>query len=131
MLPAAEEYVDTGHVRIINRCLYLPTGQPILNDGHGLGLKADVDAWIAANQQYFSTLTAPTMQCDAPPHVANMCFKISPKPEVPVSTGAYITETDVDPEMDSKDNYPSELYDMFEVFAIRKKLTLHPQRYQL
>ena len=60
------------------------------------------------------------MQHDAPSYVANMCFEISPEPEVPVSTGAYITETDMDLEMDSKDNYPSELYDMFEVFAIRK-----------
>ncbi len=33
--PAAEEYVDTGHVKTINCRLYLPTGQPIPNDGHG------------------------------------------------------------------------------------------------
>ncbi len=37
--PAAEEYVDTGRVKIINQRLFLPTGQPIPNDGHGLGLK--------------------------------------------------------------------------------------------
>ena len=118
--PAAEEYVNIGHVRIINHCLYLPTGQPIPNDGHSLRLKAGVDAWLAANQQYSNMPTASTMQHDAPPYVANMCFEISPEPEVPVSIGAYITETDVDLEMDSKDNYPSELYDMFEVFVTRK-----------
>ena len=42
--PAIEEYVETGHLRIVNRCLYLPTGQPILDDRPGLGLKAGVDA---------------------------------------------------------------------------------------
>jgi hypothetical protein len=47
--PAAEEYMDTGHVKIINCHLYLPTGQPIPNDGWGLGLKAGVDTWLAAN----------------------------------------------------------------------------------
>ncbi len=41
--PTAKEYVDTGHVKIINHRLYLPTGQPILNDGYGQGLKAGVD----------------------------------------------------------------------------------------
>ena len=116
--PAAEEYVDTGRVRIINRRLYLSTGQPIPNDGRGLGLKAGVDAWLAANQQYSSTPQAPTTQRDPPPHVSNMCFEISPEPEVP--TGAYITEADANSEMDGKDNYPTELYNMFEVFATRK-----------
>ena len=33
--PAAEEYVDTGHVKIVNSRLHLPTGQLILNDGCG------------------------------------------------------------------------------------------------
>src|SRR6266576_2089926 len=68
--PAAEEYVDTGHVKIINCCLYLPTGQPILNDGHGQGLKAGVNAWLAANTQYSSTMTVPMVHHDLSPHNA-------------------------------------------------------------
>ena len=36
--PAAEEYVNTGRVKIFGGRLYLPTGQPIPNDGRGLGM---------------------------------------------------------------------------------------------
>ncbi len=58
--PAAKEYVDTGHVKIINCHLYLLTGHPIPNDGCSLGLKAGVDTWLAANQQYSNTALVPT-----------------------------------------------------------------------
>lgn len=117
--PAAEEYVNTGHVKIINRCLYLPTGQPILNDERGLGLKAGVNVWIAANQQYSSTPRVPTVQCDPPPHnTTSFSFEVIPDPAVP--TGAYITEADVDSDTGGRDNYPIELYNMFEVFATKK-----------
>ena len=47
--PTAEEYVDTGRVKIVGNRLHLPTGQAIPNDGRGLGLKASIDAWPAAN----------------------------------------------------------------------------------
>src|SRR6266566_823196 len=108
--PTAKEYVDTGHVKIINRRLYLPTGQPILNDGCGQGLKACVDAWLAANTQYSSTMTVPTVQCDPPPHnAASFSFEVLPDPDPVVSTGAYIIEADADSDTGSKDNYLAEL----------------------
>ena len=116
--PAAEEYVDTGRVKIINRRLYLPTGQFIPNDGRGLGLKAGVDAWLAANQQYCSTSTAPTTQRDPPPHAASYSFEVIP--DAAVLKGAYITEADADSDTGGGDSYPNELYDMFEVFAAKK-----------
>ena len=49
--PVAQEYVDTGRVKIVGNRLHLPTGQPIPNDGRGPGLKASIDAWLAANAQ--------------------------------------------------------------------------------
>ena len=116
--PAAEEYVDTGRVKIINRCLYLPTSEFIPNDGHGLGLKAGVDAWLAANPQYCSTSSAPTMQCDPLPHAASYSFEVIP--DLAVLKGAYITEADTDSDTGGGNSYPNELYDMFEVFATRK-----------
>jgi Aspartyl protease len=115
--PAAKEYVDTGHVKIINCRLYLPTGQPIPNDGRGLGLKAGVDAWLAANKQYSSTSIAPTVQRDPPPHAASFSLEVLPDP---AASGAYITEADADLNTGGNDNYPTELYDMFEVFVARK-----------
>jgi len=116
--PAAEEYVDTGRVKIINRHLFLPTGQPIPNDGHGLGLKASVDAWVAANKQYSSATIVPTTQRNPPPHTASFSLEVIPDPTV--SAGAYITKADADSSADSGDTYPTELFDMFEVFATRK-----------
>jgi hypothetical protein len=86
--PAAEEYVDNGRVKIINRRLYLPTGQPIPNDGRGLGLKAGVDAWLAA--------TVPTVQRDSraaievPPNPAPAR---APAPKTPSQTSAAFTST--------------------------------------
>jgi hypothetical protein len=131
--PAAEEYVDTGRVRIVNRRLYLPTGQPIPNDGRGLGLKAGVDSWLAANPQYSATATASTTatvsttdtasttQHDPPPHMATLSFEIFSEPaaDTEVPTGAFITEVDDEPDTAEKDTYPNELYNMFEVFATR------------
>jgi integrase-like protein/reverse transcriptase-like protein/aspartyl protease len=117
--PAAEEYVDTGRVKIINRRLYLPTGHPIPNDGRGLGLKAGVDTWLATNPQYSNTTKAPTTQRDPPPHAASFSFEVIPGPTAP--TGAYITEADADSDTGGGDDtYPTELYDMFEVFAAKK-----------
>lgn len=118
LCPAAEEYVDSGRVKIINHRLYLPMGHPIPNDGHGLGLKAGVDAWLSANQQYLSSSTAPTVQRDPPPHATSFSFEVLPDPTA--STGAYITEADADVDTGSNDCYPNELYEMFEVFAARK-----------
>src|SRR6266567_3401698 len=119
--PAAEEYVNTGCVKIINCCLYLPTGQPIPNDRYGQGLKAGVDAWLAANTQYSSTTTVPTVHCDPPPHnVASFSFEVLPDSDPAVSTGAYITEANTDSNIGNNDNYLAELYNMFKVFAARK-----------
>ena len=92
--PGAEEYVDTGRVRIINRRLYLPTGEPIPYDGCGLGLKASVDTWLAANQQFSSSSTSTAPQRDRPPHQASFSFEVIPEPSAP--KGAYITEADSD-----------------------------------
>ena len=123
--PAAEEYVDTGRVKIINRRLYLPTGEFIPNDGRGLGLKAGIDAWLAANPQYCSTSSAPTTQRDPPPHAASYSFEVIPDPAV--LKGAYITEAGADSDTGGGDSYPNELYDMFEVFATRKADPLPPK----
>jgi len=117
--PAAEEYVDTGCVKIVNNRLFLPTGQPIPNDSRGLGLQASVDAWLSTNKPPSSDSTTPTPQHDAPPHATSYSFEIVPEPAVP--TGAYITE---EADLDTGDDdcgYTTELYDMFEVFATKKK----------
>jgi hypothetical protein len=117
--PAAKEYFDTGCVKIIGNRLLLPTGEPILNNGCRLGLKVSLDAWLAANAPPSSVTTTPTPQRDPPPHTMSYSFEILPEPTIP--TGAYITE---EAEVDSgnDDNtYMSELYDMYEVFATRKK----------
>jgi hypothetical protein len=95
--------VDTGRVKIINRRLYLPTGEFIPNDGRGLGLKAGVDAWLAANPQYCSTSSAPTMQRDPPPHAASYSFEVIP--DSAVLKGAYITEADTDSDTGGGDSY--------------------------
>ena len=116
--PAAEEYVDTGRVQILNGRLYLTTGEPIPNDGRGLGLKAGVDAWLAANKQYSNTSTNPTVTRDPPPHTASFSFEALPDTTVP--TSAYITKLETDTQPDNGDTYPNELFDMFEVFAARK-----------
>ena len=117
--PAAEEYYRTGRVKIIGNRLHLPTGEPIPNDGHGLGLKASLDAWLAANVQPSSDTTMPAPQHDPPPHMISYSFEIVPQPAVP--TGAYITE-EADSDTGSDDNvYTTELYDMYEVFAAKKK----------
>src|SRR6266702_774314 len=117
--PAAEEYVDTGRVKIFDNRLFLPTGQPIPNDGRGLGLQASVDAWLSANKPPSSDSTTPTPQRDAPPHATSCSFEIVPEPAVP--TGAYITE-EADSDAGSDDHeYTMELYDMYEVFATKKK----------
>src|SRR6266702_7325239 len=117
--PTAEEYVDTGRVKIVDNRLFLPTGQPILNNGCGLGLQASVDAWLSANKPPSSDSTTPTPQRDTPPHATSYSFEIVLEPAVP--TGAYITE---EADLDADDNdrrYTTELYDMFEVFATKKK----------
>jgi hypothetical protein len=117
--PAAEEYVDTGCVKIIGNRLHLPTGEPIPNDGCGLGLKASLDAWLAANAPPSSVTTMPTPQCDPPPHTTSYSFEILP--ELTVPTSVYITE-EADTDSGNDDNtYTSELYDMYEVFATKKK----------
>ncbi len=117
--PAAEEYVDTGHVKIINNWLFLPTGQPIPNDGHGLGLQVSIDTWLSANVQPFSDTTTQTPQRDMPPHATSYSFEIILEPAV--STGAYITEEADSDAGDGGDEYTTELYDMYEVFAMKKK----------
>lgn len=63
----ARQYADTGRVKIVNNRLHLPTGQPIPNDGRGLGLQASVDAWLSTNKQPFSDTTASNVQRDEPP----------------------------------------------------------------
>jgi hypothetical protein len=123
--PAAEEYYQTGRVKIVSNRLHLPTGEPIPNDGRGLGLKASLDAWLAANAQPSSDTTMPAPQHDPPPHTTSYSFEILPEPAVP--TGAYITE-EADLDSGSDDNaYSSELYDMYEVFATKKKDSKPPK----
>jgi hypothetical protein len=117
--PAAEEYYRTGRVKIIGNRLHLPTGEQIPNDGRGLGLKASLDTWLAANTQPPSDTTTSTPQRDPPPHATSYSFEISPEPTVP--TGAYITEEADIVSGDDDDTYTTELYDMYEVFTTRKK----------
>jgi hypothetical protein len=88
--PAVKEYYDTGRVKVIGNQLHLPTGEPIPNDGRGMGLKASLNAWLAANTHVPSNVTASTPQRDPPPHTTSYSFEIIP--EAAVSTGAYITE---------------------------------------
>ena len=59
------------------------------------------------------------LQCDLPPHTTSYSFEIVAEPAV--SAGAYITkETDSDTGGDDNE-YTTELYNMYEVFATRKK----------
>ena len=113
--PAAEEYYRTNRLKVIDGRLHLPTGEPIPNDGRGQGLKASLDAWLAANTQ----VPTSTPQRDPPPHTTSYSFEISPEP--PVATGAYIAEEADSDSGDEDDVYTSELYDMYEVFAAKKK----------
>ena len=114
----AEEYVDTGRVKVINRRLYLPTGHPIPNDGRGLGLKAGVDAWLAANKQYSSTSTATTVQYDPPPHTASLSSEVLTGSAA--FTGVCVTEADADSDTGNSDDHPNEQYNMSEVSETRK-----------
>ena len=116
---AGEEYYRTDRLKIIDGRLHLPTGKPIPNDSCGQGLKASLDAWLAANTQAPGSATTSTPQCDPLPHTTSYSFEISPEPPIP--TGAYIAEeADSDSGIED-DMYTSELYDMYEVFAAKKK----------
>jgi hypothetical protein len=66
--PAAEEYYRTGRVKIIGNRLHLPTGEQIPNDGRGLGLKASLDAWLAANTPPPSDATIDPSARSTTPH---------------------------------------------------------------
>ena len=117
--PAAEEYYRTNRLKIIDGRLHLPTGEPIPNDGRGQGLKASLDAWLAANTQAPGSTTTSTPQRDPPPHTKSYSFEILPEPTT--TTGAYIAEeADADGDTDN-DEYTTELYNMYEVFATKKK----------
>ncbi len=81
--PAAEEYVNTGRVQTINNWLYLPTGQPIPNDGRGVGLQASVDmtpgfalilSTILQRRHIFRFPARPT------PSLCKLQFEIIPEP---------------------------------------------------
>lgn len=122
--PGAEEYINSSHIQIINRRLYLPTGKPIPYDGRGLGLKASVDTWLAANQQFSSSGASTALQRDRPPHQASFSFEVIPEPSAP--KGTYITEADLDEDA-SIDNYPTELYDILRSSLRRKWTTHYPQ----
>ena len=117
--PAAQEYYRTGCVKIISNRLHLPTGEPMPNDGRGLGLKASLDAWLAANAQPPSDATMPSPQRDPPPHATSYSFEISPEPRA--LAGAYIAEGADSDSGSNNDAYTPELYDMYEVFATKKK----------
>src|ERR1700744_572510 len=117
--PAAEEYYRTNRLKVIDGRLHLTTGEPIPNDGRGQGLKASLDAWLAANKQAPSGTTTSTPQRDPPPHTKSYSVEILPEPTM--ATGAYIAE-EADSDGDAEDDmYTTELYDMFEVFATKKK----------
>ncbi|KAF8266264.1 hypothetical protein EI94DRAFT_1803351 [Lactarius quietus] len=115
--PAVEEYYRTGHIQIIGNWIHLPTGEPVPNDGHRLGLKASIDAWLVANPQSSSTATTLNTQHDPPPHAMSYSFEIIPEPAV--LTGAYITE-EADSDTGEEDEaYTTELYDMYKVFVTK------------
>jgi hypothetical protein len=71
----AREYVKNGRTILKNSRLYLPSGQPIPNDGSSRGLKSAIDAWIATNVPRASeapaTVAAPAVPArDPPPHMS-------------------------------------------------------------
>ena len=76
-----------------------------------------VDTWLAANQQFSSSGTSTAPQCDRPPQQASFSFEVIPELSAP--KGVYITEADLDEDV-SIDNYPIELYNIFEVFTTKK-----------
>ena len=80
-------------------------------------MQASVDTWIAANPWFSSTSTAPPTQRDVPPHQASFSFEVVT--ETAAVEGAYITEADTDLAI-GEDSYPTELYEMYEVFAAKK-----------
>jgi hypothetical protein len=48
--PAAQEYVHTGRASIRDGRICLPNGRHVPNDSSGRGIKAGIDAWLAAQQ---------------------------------------------------------------------------------
>jgi hypothetical protein len=128
--PAAEEYVCTGCALIKNDHLHLPTGESILNDGSGHGLKSAIDSWLAANGT-----ARPGEPLTPPPSQAVPVLQLGAHPRSMLSFEAVWLATPcayvmpvADPEDDS-DSSTGELYDMYEVFAAeRKKRESKPSR---
>jgi hypothetical protein len=123
--PTAEEYVNTGRVKIVGNRLHLPTGEPIPNDGCRLGLKASIDAWLAANAQRSTETAAPTTERARHLTQQSYSFQILPEPVTPV--GAYITEEADSDTVEDDGAYNTELYDIYEVFATRKRESWPPK----
>ena len=109
--PIAEEYYNSGRVKIINERIHLPNGQPIPNDGSNRGLRHAIDTWSA--QQSSSTTR------DPPPHTsfAIQACNVHPQP----TTEAHIVEvSDQEPDDLSSEGEEDGL-DIFGVFAAEKK----------
>jgi hypothetical protein len=101
--PTAKEYMHTGCMLIKNDHLHLPTGESILNDSSGHGLKSTINSWLVANSTTCPgeplaappSQAVPVLQLDAHPHLM-LSFEVV-WPAVPC---AYVMSV-ADPEDDS------------------------------
>jgi hypothetical protein len=109
--PVAEEYFDSGRIKIINERIYLPNGQPVPNDRSNRGLQHAIDTWLT---QQPSTTTR-----DPPPHTS---FAIQTYAAHPQSIArAHIVEIpDLDSGISDSESEEDGL-DIFGVFAAEKK----------
>jgi hypothetical protein len=98
--PAAEEYVNSRRVLIVNHQIHLPNGQLVPNNGTGRGIKASIDNWLTT--QYPSQVVAPTAWVEevVEAHILQIVEFSSPLPD---------------------DESEDEAMDIFEVFAAQKR----------
>jgi hypothetical protein len=110
----ANEYLQSGRASVVDDRIHLPNGQPVPFDGSRRGLKANIDAWIAAQP-----VAAPAQaQSHAvfTPHYDSRNTSSSRIEEVIESHILQVREAAAP--ADSEDEFS---HDIFEVFATEKK----------
>ena len=116
--PVADDYVRTGRATVINDRLHLPNGQPIPFDSARRGLKASIDAWLAAQAASTPTPTQTRVVFtrDPPPHLNSRNASTSRIEEV-LETHVLQVKEAISP-TDKEDAFSD---DILEVFAAERK----------
>jgi hypothetical protein len=113
--PIAEEYFNSGRVKIYNDRIYLPNGQPVPNDGSNRGLRHSIDAWLARQP----SLSTPPPTRDPPPHTSFAIQTCEVHPQ-PVARAHIVEVADLDSDASGSESEEDGL-DIFGVFAAEKK----------